>query len=890
MDDITFTECGIMSSTMNASCAQTPRTFFKETTIEPVPEGNETQLYVEEVEVSQKVDFIAPKLPNNYNKENDDFDTKRERCLKSLEKRNSARKKSSERFHLQRKSKERKIDVIETTKKFLGEDVSIKSSITISRMDMTVEYNGSILNSTELLSTTSCIETKEEAERRNSIALAAWINQLLGVDKNSCEDIESYSEKAKIKANEILKNTLKNQKAMTEVVYNLNNTTMGSTRRMMQWIETVNKAKNYIKNCNLVNSIRNVIESGNSNITVDDLKAYTDFGLQQELVEVLLSYNPMWLRLALECIFDVELNISDYSTCHNTFISFIVKNVFSCQKILKSKKYCPTGTRASATPVGVVKLQNYFIEKMLLIVTSIEYFQRINLITPENPPMFASHSSFQSSKNIITWIRRRLISRKFDLSKALTKYGLTYEYEQKFYDSYNYVVQDIKTDLCDGIILGKVLETIFKVSNHSLLSSLRAPGGDRLRKIGNVKNVLKFAKDNNIDIGNIKPEDIVQGKRQQIIELLWKIVGVFVSQKDQYQIFRRISKRLFNASKNLDNLCGIVPEYLDGFDIILHVTKQFCILMGMKPPSSIEDFLNGSILVCVYNNSYVKYGYGMPVSKFDGDTLMHKALNIAVDELEIPVGLFTMKSIAKKDWNIFELFVKTFMEKCFIVKEIEESACVIQRFFRKIVKTKGEPKVKELLNDNKMNDAAKKIQAVFRGYKVRKMYAEVCLNRNNAAVKIQKFFRGYKARKLYKELCLNENLKCNAATRIQKVFRGYQARRLYKELCLNKKLKYNAAIKIQKVFRGYRARKIYKENLKKITLIQRSWKQYRFRKIINEHIRNKKHLNVVEDCKELSTLTEEKENNQIIFNEKELMDEIDYFVKRASTILINKKL
>uniref|UniRef100_A0A0N4ZTN7 Calponin-homology (CH) domain-containing protein n=1 Tax=Parastrongyloides trichosuri TaxID=131310 RepID=A0A0N4ZTN7_PARTI len=726
--------------------------------------------------------FFVPKSDDMFDKENCDMEEKRKRRLAALEKRDKERKEASKKISVERLIKQVKMDVTQTAKKFLGDDLEVTSSL--SRIDTTVEYNASIFNTTEVFSTASTIETPEEAEKRNAVALASWVNQLLNVDKESCEDMASFSEKCKLKANEILKNALRSQKVPNETLINMNSSSIGITKKLMHWIQTINKARTYLKDCEIEEKIKEILDG---NICVENLRIFSDVGMQQNVMELFLSFNPTWLRLALECIFNVDFNIRDYGSCHNIFASFIVRNVFSCPKIIQSKKYCPTGTKASITQLGVEKLQLYFIEKLLLIVAAIEYFQRIDLIIPENPPMFASHSKFQTSKDVVTWLRKMLISRKFDLAKAFTKAGISFIYEQKFYDSYTYVVQDLKTDLSDGLILGKVVETFLKVGDHSLLSTLRMPGGDRLRKLGNVKTVLKYAKDHGMDIGDVKAEDIVQGKVPKIMEMLWKIIGVFVAQKDQYGLFRRVSKRIAKESTHLPNPCSTLPDFLDGFDIILHVAKQFCQLMDLHRPKDVGDFSDGKVLAAIYNIFYVKYE-GMPISKFEGKTLMEKLINIGVEELGIPSGLLTYKALTRRDFKTFELYVKVFMEKCFIVMDMEESAFVIQRFFKRILSCK-----------------------------------------NRRVVNISEY-----AEKWYRNQNEIKNLKHLAATQIQTAYRGYRKRKWFKDYK-------SKIIMVQKIVRGFLARKYthkYKsKRINAVLIIEKTWRVYSLRKRINDAIK-----------------------------------------------------
>uniref|UniRef100_A0A0K0EMY7 Calponin-homology (CH) domain-containing protein n=1 Tax=Strongyloides stercoralis TaxID=6248 RepID=A0A0K0EMY7_STRER len=879
MDETILTNCDALSSTMNASTARTPRSFFKDADIDGVVGGNgdstllfhETHLQVN-MSIEDKRNRMIAKLNKKYNKEstikeedevdvctfgghindnkeNVDFESRRRRRIASLERRNKLREKAVERLRMERLEKETHIDVLETTKKFLGETSSTTLPGMAGDPNLTVTYMESILSTTKVFSETLIIEPKEEIEKRNAMALASWINHLIGVSKDSCEDINAFSERARNKADEILRNALKNPEAPSDVVVNLNESSGTVSRKRREWMESVTKARQHVKSADFLNKIKDMVEN-NPSIVLDNLKVYADIGLQREVVSVLLNFSPVWLRLAIECIYNVDLNILDYGTSHNIFISFVTKNIFSNPRIVNSKKFCPTGTKASLTQSGMKVLQRHFITKIIQIIAVIEYLVKFDVIKPENPPVFSAHSPIQSSKDFIVWIRRTFVSMKFDLTKALTKIGLVFKYEQTYHDNYSFVVKDIEMDLCDGFILAKVVERIFKVNDKSLLLSLRPPNGDRLRKIGNVKVVLNFIKDRGIDIGNLKAEDIVQGKMGQIIELLWKLVGVFETQKDQYEVFRRMSRMIRKLSSHLDDPCCVVPRYLDGFDIILHVARQFSELVGSKVYKSIEEFGDGDFLISFYNYFVSKYN-GLDGNNYYGNSSMAKIFNIACDEMGISKDLASLNDVKRGDCRTFKLFVKLFMEKCFLVTEVEESALTLQRFFRNVVLGKKKCVVnledysskwyEEQKKEKMAKDmAASKIQAAFKGYKARRQFLHIktSLRRVQACVRgfidrrrasklrhrmvssalvIQRAWRKFLFRrsinKAIEKKKIENNFKREEAARvIQRSWRCYKAKTLLKELQMNRKIEEKSARLIQSAYRAYRNRKNIKNN------------------------------------------------------------------------------
>ncbi|CAJ0591981.1 unnamed protein product [Cylicocyclus nassatus] len=137
-------------------------------------------------------------------------------------------------------------------------------------------------------------------------------------------------------------------------------------------------------------------------------------------------------------------------------------------------------------------------------------------------------------------------------------------------DDYNYTVKDF-SDLTDGVILGKIIELVTGCPPGSLISRLRNPGGDRLRKIGNVKVCLQTACDRGVDLGAVKAEAITGANKEAILKVLWRLVGVYVG-ADEERDLRRASLALAHQN-NKFNL-GAVPDDISGEQFVLHICKQ----------------------------------------------------------------------------------------------------------------------------------------------------------------------------------------------------------------------------------------------------------------------------------------------------------------------------
>ncbi|XP_071591099.1 myosin-IIIa isoform X2 [Heliangelus exortis] len=98
------------------------------------------------------------------------------------------------------------------------------------------------------------------------------------------------------------------------------------------------------------------------------------------------------------------------------------------------------------------------------------------------------------------------------------------------------------------------------------------------------------------------------------------------------------------------------------------------------------------------------------------------------------------------------------------------------------------------------------IQACVRGWLGSRRYKKIKEQREQSAIKIQSAYRGFVARKEYKNAKRNKKVE-EYITRLQAVARGYLLRKKRKELTETRN---KAALTIQSHYRGYKERKIFK--------------------------------------------------------------------------------
>ncbi|KAK6062062.1 hypothetical protein COOONC_00255, partial [Cooperia oncophora] len=123
---------------------------------------------------------------------------------------------------------------------------------------------------------------------------------------------------------------------------------------------------------------------------------------------------------------------------------------------------------------------------------------------------------------------------------------------------------------------------------------LRNPCGDRLRKIGNVKICLQVAAEKGVDVGGIKAEAVVAGSKDVLLEILWKLVGIYVSVDDE-RMLRRASLSLARMNDGSGTLHGPVSANAKGEDLVLHVCRQIGLHFGIEV-DQLDDLRDGRVL------------------------------------------------------------------------------------------------------------------------------------------------------------------------------------------------------------------------------------------------------------------------------------------------------
>ncbi|XP_023943237.2 protein abnormal spindle [Bicyclus anynana] len=254
----------------------------------------------------------------------------------------------------------------------------------------------------------------------------------------------------------------------------------------------------------------------------NDKNLHLDVGLQKIIMEILLSYNPLWLRIGLEVIYGLILPLKSNNDFEG-LTTFIIHRMFKNPNL--KNKHSKTSAPNMLLPAYIEAIKKFTLKKFFILVFFLDQAKQKKLI-PHDPCLFRRNALYKESKEIIINFTKELIAGIGDITKHLRPLGYVVSHKQSYLDEYIFAVKNIAVDIRDGVRLTKVMEII--LMRNGLLHQLRTPAENRLRKIHNVQVALNALKEANfVIVGDISAADIADGHREKTLSLLWQLIHVF---------------------------------------------------------------------------------------------------------------------------------------------------------------------------------------------------------------------------------------------------------------------------------------------------------------------------------------------------------------------------
>ncbi|NXB04861.1 ASPM protein, partial [Cnemophilus loriae] len=567
-----------------------------------------------------------------------------------------------------------------------------------------------------------------------------------------------------------------------------------------------------------------------------DRHLWKDIGERQKVLNWLLSYNPLWLRIGLETIYGELIALESNSDVMGLAI-FILNRLLWNPDIAAEYRHpvVPHLYREGHEEA----LSKFTLKKLLLLICFLDCAKRSRMID-HDPCLFCKDAEFKASKDLLLAFSRDFLSGEGDLSRHLGFLGLPVSHIQTPLDEFDFAVTNLAVDLQCGIRLVRTVELLTK--NWSLSKQLRVPAISRLQKMHNVDIVLNVLKERGVHLkdesgASIDSRDIVDRHRERTLALLWKIVFAFqvdvflnVEQlKEEIEFLKNTHKRkaLLGAIKTFPN-CFRVREdssnfssqtYSENVKLLMAWVNAVCRFYNIKVENFTVCFSDGRVLchlihhyhpcympleaVCQRTTQTVECSRTVTVglnssSSSESDT----SLNV-VEEMFDQILYKELLDNEKQNFQLINAAVSDLGGIPAMIHHADMSNTIPDE---KVVITYLSFLCSRLLDLRQETRAARLIQAAWRNYRLKRelklseerdraariiqksamnfLAHQRILRKENAAIFIQKHWRGYLARMTLFDLKKSklEEARNKSATVIQAYWRRYSARKRYLQL------------------------------------------------------------------------------------------------------------
>ncbi|XP_029474259.1 LOW QUALITY PROTEIN: abnormal spindle-like microcephaly-associated protein [Rhinatrema bivittatum] len=573
----------------------------------------------------------------------------------------------------------------------------------------------------------------------------------------------------------------------------------------------------------------------------EDRHLWKDIGERQKVLNWLLSYNPLWLRIGLETVYGELISLESNSDVMGLAM-FILNRVLWNPDIAAEYRH-PTVPHLYRDGHEVA-LSKFTLKKLLLLVFFLDHAKKSRLID-HDPCLFCKDAVFKTSKDILLAFSRDFLSGEGDLSRHLSFLGLPVSHVQTPLDEFDFAVTNLAIDLQCGVRLVRVVELLMQ--NWSLSKKLRVPVVSRLQKKHNVELALQALKEWGVQLEDehgtaIDSRDIVDRHREKTLALLWKIAFTFqvniLFNMEQLKEEIDFLKHAWNRRKNMttvlscsnplstmkrDSNSNFSPEnYSENVRLLMEWINAVCLFYSAKVENFTVSFSDGRILCYLIHHYHPCY---LPLDAICQRTTLTiectqtgtVALNSSSDSdnsLDTWPGIFDQSITASALYKeLLENERKNFLLVNAAVADLGGIPAMIHHSDmsntipdEKVVITYLSFLCARLLELHKETRAAYVIQTAWKKYRHK---AEQELQRRedkaariiqraavallarlrfkkyvSAAVVIQKYWRCYVTKKRFWTFKLKklENIQRAAATVIQTCWRRYSSRKYYQHL------------------------------------------------------------------------------------------------------------
>ncbi|MPC90126.1 Abnormal spindle-like microcephaly-associated [Portunus trituberculatus] len=167
------------------------------------------------------------------------------------------------------------------------------------------------------------------------------------------------------------------------------------------------------------------------------------------MLQLLLCYNPLWLRVAMETVYGELLHLASNSDITG-ITHYLINRLLNNPDIAAAHAH-PTVPHCYR-PGYEAAIKTFQLKKFLLLVLFLDRAKEARLID-HDPCLFRKNSEHKTSRDILVAFAMHFLQGIGDITKHLAHLGYIVSHRQAFLDEFDFAVTNLPTDLRCGVRL-----------------------------------------------------------------------------------------------------------------------------------------------------------------------------------------------------------------------------------------------------------------------------------------------------------------------------------------------------------------------------------------------------------------------------------------------------
>ncbi|KAG9136451.1 hypothetical protein Leryth_023332, partial [Lithospermum erythrorhizon] len=341
----------------------------------------------------------------------------------------------------------------------------------------------------------------------------------------------------------------------------------------------------------------------------------SDVGMKEKAVRILMSYNPIWLRIGLYIILGGDSLMPNGDANNEQDIAFvkivIEKQFFSHPGLAKFYSYNKL-VDGLYRPGYYEKLGSVILKRFLLLVlvldraksqSSLPLKYGIDGLDGGSPLLFSVRSSVKTSSQMINdFLSSDVMHGEGNLLTHLVILGYKVTHQQIPLTEYEFKVTDLFEDLQDGVRLCRAIQLL--QNDCSILMKMVVPSDSRKKSLVNCDTALQYLKQTSVPLFDddgiaIVRDDIANGDKELLLSLLW---NMFV----HLQVPLLVNKKIL--AEEIYKIRGVVEEYPSTstlLDMLLKWIQATCACYDLKVVE-FSSLVDGKAMWCLLDYYFRK--------------------------------------------------------------------------------------------------------------------------------------------------------------------------------------------------------------------------------------------------------------------------------------------